>query len=264
MVVLNDRLSPDVVSMLWMKGQVFHRARAFESSGMIINFYWTFELRKFNLAPRSPLFLSRRRKTEDPGKEEGRNFTEQSQTKSIKINVIFEDPEFEDCDWALLLPFGSSLGCPGTSLGGWKVEMVSTAEAFKGGGGGRFWPFLGGSCIEDFTGWEQAPCVCTFSTFSFWNLELPLTSFCAACSCFNKRSLASSCFSSFLRCAINFSLAWRSSSFSSDRGESGLEPSLVLPLVTLTSPLTSPLFFLLLSKEDSFSHSIVSYFYFIE
>ena len=28
MVVLNDRLSPDVVSMLWMKGQVFHRARA--------------------------------------------------------------------------------------------------------------------------------------------------------------------------------------------------------------------------------------------
>ena len=57
----------------------------------------------------------------------------------------FEDPEFEDCDWALLLPFGSSLGCPGTSLGGWKVEVASTVEAFKGGGGGRFWPFLGGS-----------------------------------------------------------------------------------------------------------------------
>ena len=44
MVVLYDRLSPDVVSMLWMKGQILHRARAFESSGMIINLllnFWT-------------------------------------------------------------------------------------------------------------------------------------------------------------------------------------------------------------------------------
>ena len=214
-------------------------------------YYWTSELRKFNLAPRSPLFLSRGRKTEDPGKEEGRNF---SRIIANKVNQ-------NQCNlwrsrvWGLWLSittsFGSSLGCPRTSLGGWKVEMASTVEAFKGGRGGRFWPFLGGSCIEDFTGWEETPCVCTFSTFSLWNLELPLTSFCAACGCFNKRSLASSYFSSFLKCAM-------------DGGEPGLEPSLVLPLVTLTSPLTSPLFFLLLSKEDSFSHSIVSCFYFIK
>ena len=217
---------------------------------MIINFYWTFELRKFNLAPRSPLFLSRRRKTEDPGKEEGRNFTEQSQTKSIKINVIFEDPEFEDCDWALLLPFGSSLGCPGTSLGGWKVEMASTAEAFKGGGGGRFWPFLGGSRHRGLHRLGRRGATFDIILCSMWLFQQEKFGF------FLLQFISKVC--------NQFSLAWRSSSFSSDRGESGLEPSLVLPLVTLTSPLTSPLFFLLLSKEDSFSHSIVSCFYFIK
>ena len=72
MVVLNDRLSPDVVSMLSMKGQVFHRARAFESSGMIINFIELLNLGSSTSlpGPLSSFLEGGRQRTQEKRKEE--------------------------------------------------------------------------------------------------------------------------------------------------------------------------------------------------
>ena len=41
-VILIDRLGPDILLALWMKGQVLHRARAhLKGAGLVISLEWT-------------------------------------------------------------------------------------------------------------------------------------------------------------------------------------------------------------------------------